>query len=91
MGPHERALRKDLRRVPAGDRSGGLAQLGLTLARVLDAATESGQVVMSARDFTAVTDQFQKVHGSLRGLQEPVAAVDPVDEIAVQRAKRRTG
>ena len=89
-GMHERALRRDLKRVAAADRSGALAQLGLTIARVLDAAAgESPVVLMSARDFTAVSAQFHAVLGSIAKLQLPPAVADPVDELAAARARRR--
>lgn len=92
MGPHERALRKDVRRLPPEDRGGALVRLGLTLAQTLDAAIGPDRIVfMPPRDLQAISGELQKVLASLSRLQEPAAVSDPIDELAAKRVKRRTG
>lgn len=82
IGPHERAVRKDLRRVPPEDRAGGLAQLALNLARRLDEADPS------LRDLSAISAQFHAVLQTLAKKQEPAAVLDPIDELEKARARR---
>jgi hypothetical protein len=84
-GAHERAVRRDLRRLPREDRQGGLASLALELARRLDEGDAS------LRDLAAVSSQFHAVLLSLAKKQEPAAVLDPVDELARRRRERRLG
>lgn len=81
-GDHERSVKRDLRRLPREDRSGGLAQLALRLARELDGDD------LSSRDLAAVSGQFHAVMQTLGKKQEPAAVLDPVDELARKRRRR---
>jgi hypothetical protein len=81
-GPHERAVKKDLARVAAEDRAGGLAQLALNLARRLDEDSPT------LRDLSAISAQFHAVLLTLSKLQEPAAVLDPVDELEKRRRRR---
>ena len=81
-GEHERAVKRDLRRVPGADRSGALAHLALELARELDESE------LSSRDLAAVSSQYHAVLTALRRLQEPVRVSDPVDDLAQRRRER---
>ena len=82
VGPHERAVRKDLARIPAEDRAGGVAQLALNLARRLDGDDPT------LRDLSAVSAQFHAVLLTLAKHQEPAAVLDPIDELAKARRRR---
>ena len=82
IGPHERAVKKDLARVAAEDRSGGLAQLALNLARRLDEDDPT------LRDLSAISAQFHAVLLTLAKKQEPAAVLDPVDELEKRRRRR---
>lgn len=85
-GPHERAVRADLRRLHPEDRKGGLSALALTLARHLD---DGG---LTSRDLATVSAQLKAILETLAKKQEPAAVLDPVqqkaDEIAARRARR---
>ena len=81
-GPHERAVRADLRRLHPEDRRGGLARLALTLAQRLDGDP------LTSRDLATVSAQLKAVLDTLGKLQEPAAVLDPVDELARRRARR---
>ena len=82
IGPHERAVRKDLARIPAEDRAGGTSALALELARRLD---EGG---LTSRDLGTISAQFHAVLLTLSKLQEPAAVLDPVDELEKRRRRR---
>lgn len=84
-GEHERAVRRDLRRLPREDRVGGVAQLAIGLARRLD---EGGATL---RDLAAVSAQYHAALLTLAKRQEPPAVLDPVDELARRRRERRLG
>lgn len=84
-GPHVRAVRSDLRRLPREDRAGGLAVHALELARRLD------EDDASLRDLAAVSARFHAVLTELAKKQEPPAVLDPVDELAAARRRRRVG
>ena len=81
-GAHERAVRRDLRRLPPEDRAGGVAQLALSLARQLD----EGEVSVSY--LAPVSAQLHAVLLTLAKKQEPAAVLDPVDELAAKRRRR---
>lgn len=83
IGAQERAVRKDLRRLAPEDRSGGLASVALGLARRLDEG-DAG-----LRDFASTSRVLHQILVTLAGMQEPVARVDPVDELAKARERRR--
>ena len=82
IGPHERAVKKDLARVPAEDRAGGTAQLAIELARRLDEGD------LTSRDLAAISAQIHAVLLTLAKKQEPAAVLDPVDELAAKRRRR---
>jgi len=82
IGAHERAVKRDLARVAAEDRTGGTAALALELARRLD---EGG---LTSRDLAAISAQFHAVMLTLGKKQEPAAVIDPVDELAAKRRRR---
>lgn len=83
IGAQERAVRKDLRRLAPEDRAGGLAAVALNLARRLDEG-DAG-----LRDTASSSRVLHAVLVTLAGMQEPVARVDPVDELAKARERRR--
>ena len=82
VGPHERAVKKDLARIPAEDRAGGQAALALELARHLDGGG------LSSRDLAAISGQFHAILLTLGRKQEPAAVLDPVDELEKRRRRR---
>ena len=82
IGPQERAVKKDLARVAAEDRAGGVAALALELARRLD---EGG---LTSRDLAAISAQIHAVLQTLAKRQEPAAVLDPVDELEKRRRRR---
>lgn len=84
-GAHERAVRRDLRRLPAEDRQGGLAQLAVGIAQRLD------DELLSARDFASLSAQMHSVLVTLAKNLEPPAVADPVDDLAKKRRERRLG
>lgn len=81
-GLHERSVRRDLKRLPAEDREGGIASLAVELAKRLDAGD------LSSRDLATISGQFHAVLLTLQKKQEPAAVIDPVDELAKKRARR---
>lgn len=85
QGEHERAVRRDLRRMPREDRTGATAQLALELAKRLDEGDAS------LRDLAAVSGQYHAILLTLAKKQEPAAVLDPVDELARKRRERRVG
>jgi hypothetical protein len=82
VGAHERAVRKDLARIPAEDRAGGTAALALELARRLDGGG------LSSRDLATISAQFHAVLLTLAKHQEAPAVLDPIDELAKARRRR---
>ena len=82
VGAHERAVRKDLARLPREDRAGGNAALALELARRLDVGD------LTSRDLAAISGQIHAVLLTLAKRQEPAAVLDPVDELAAKRRRR---
>ena len=82
IGANERAIRKDLQRLPREDRAGGVASLALQLARRLD------EDFLPSRDLAAVSAQMHSVLQTLAKKQEPAAVIDPVDELAAKRRRR---
>ena len=84
-GANERAVRRDLRRLPAEDRAGGVAQVAIGLAKKLD------EEWLSSRDLATLSGQLHAVLLTLAKKQEPAAVLDPVDELARRRRERRLG
>ena len=82
-GPHVRAVRRDLKRLPPEDRSGGTAQLALSLAAWLDKV--GAEFVASARDVAAVSRELHTVLQTLGKLQEPAEVLSPIDELRRRR------
>lgn len=81
-GPHVRAVRKDLQRLPREDRLGGLAALALTLARRLDEG-DAG-----LRDTAAISRELHAILQTLAKKQEPAAVLDPINELEKARTRR---
>ena len=84
-GAYERAVRRDLKRLPLEDRQGGVAQVAVGLAKRLDGEW------MSSRDMATVSERLHVVLLTLAKKQEPAAVLDPVDELAKRRRQRRLG
>jgi hypothetical protein len=82
-GPHVRAVRRDLRRLPVEDRAGGTAQVALSLARWLDLVGD--EFVASARDVAAVSRELHAVLLTLAKKQEPAEVLSPIDELRRRR------
>jgi hypothetical protein len=82
MGPEERGVRKDLRRVPVEHRSGGLATTALTLARAIDAGPE-------ARDLAALSRELRATLTDLAKFESPGQKGGKVDDLNARRQKRR--
>jgi hypothetical protein len=78
-----RAVRRDLRRLPAEDRGGGTAQVALSLARWLDLVGD--EFVASARDVAAVSRELHAVLQTLAKKQEPAEVLSPIDELRRRR------
>jgi hypothetical protein len=82
MGPEERGVRKDLRRVPAEHRSGGLAATALKLAKAIDAGPEP-------RDLAALSRELRALLIELAKFEAPGAKGGAVDDLNARRQKRR--
>jgi len=90
FGVHVASVRRDLRRVPAAERTGGVAQLALTLAAQMDATgAQSGEVPVDLMDLTSLARQYHAVLATLAKMQAPVVEANPVDELEARRARRR--
>jgi hypothetical protein len=85
-GPHVRAVRRDLKRLPAEDRAGGTAQVALSLAAWLDKV--GTEFVASARDIAAVSRELHAVLQTLAKLQEPAEVLSPIDELRRRREEK---
>jgi hypothetical protein len=85
VGPEERGVRKDLRRVPPERRSGGLAALALKLARLIDhplAETMPRDIAALARELRATLTELAK-------FEAPGQKGGAVDDLNARRQKRR--
>ena len=85
-GPHVRAVRRDLRRLPPEDRAGGTAQVALSLAAWLDKVGD--EFVASARDVAAVSGQLHVVLLTLARKQEPAEVLSPIDDLRRRREEK---
>ena len=78
-GPVVTAVRRDLRRLPEGDRAGALAAQALKIALILDEAADAAEVPAAARELRITMTELLKLAPKARS---------GIDEIRARRAKR---
>jgi hypothetical protein len=84
-GAVERAVRKDLRRLPAADRGCTLAASALTLARLLD---EAGEVDADKR-MASAAQAARELRGTMTELMKGAPkARSGIDDLRARRAAR---
>lgn len=82
MGPVERGIRKDLRRIPLEHRSGGLALAALVLARSIDSEADTKELAGLARELRAHLTELAK-------FEAPGVKGGKVDDLNARRQARR--
>lgn len=82
MGPVERGTRKDLRRIPLEQRSGGLAQAAVVTARLIDAGPDARELPALVRELRATLTELAK-------FEAPGQKGGMVDDLNARRQKRR--
>jgi hypothetical protein len=85
IGPQERAVRNDLRGLPADTASGAVARSMLILAAEADSAS------LTARDLAQVLRELRQCAQYLREISPPAGQGDEIDELRLRREKRLTG
>jgi hypothetical protein len=85
MGPIERGVRTDLRKMPDDLRKGALAQTALMLSRQLDSSQE---YMMQPRDLASFVAQLRHCMTQLREWAPGEARGDATDAARVKRENR---
>jgi hypothetical protein len=84
IGPQERAVRNELRGLPAEVAKGSVAQSMLILAASAD--TEE----LSARDLAQIMRELRQCSQYLREISPPAGTGDEIDELRARREQRLT-
>lgn len=90
-GNVERAVRRDLRRLPATERGCTLAASALALARLLDAAGADDEVGTDKR-LSSAAQAARELRGTMTELLKAAPkARSAIDDLRARRAKRAAG
>lgn len=85
IGPQERAVKTELKGLPADVANGAVARAMLILA----AQADTGE--LSARDLAQVLREIRQSAAYLREISPPAGSGDEIDELRQRREHRLTG